>query len=86
MGFADTRKARDAAKRQKAAGVDLVQSRKLDELKGQRDGGDTFQAMTLEWHERQTERCYGVAVCAAEEADPVPWKEFPCHRESTALR
>ena len=34
MGLADARKARDAAKLQKATGVDLVQARKLDKLKG----------------------------------------------------
>ena len=56
MGLADARKARDSARLQKAAGVDLVQSRKLDKLKGQREGGDTFKAVALEWHAKQIDR------------------------------
>ncbi len=49
------RKARDAAKLQKAAGVDPVQARKLDKLKGSREGGDTFKAVALEWHGKQVD-------------------------------
>ena len=49
------RKARDAAKLQKAAGVDPVQARKLDKLKGTREGGDTFKAVALEWHGKQVD-------------------------------
>lgn len=47
------RQARDAAKMQKAAGVDPIQARKLEKLKGAREGGDTFKAVALEWHEKQ---------------------------------
>ncbi|MDR0273974.1 MAG: Arm DNA-binding domain-containing protein [Burkholderiaceae bacterium] len=47
---ADARKARDTAKLHRAAGIDLVQARKLERLKGQRKGGDTFKAVALEWH------------------------------------
>lgn len=53
MGLADARKARDAAKLQKAAGVDPVQARRLEKLKGKRDGGDTFKTVALEWHGKQ---------------------------------
>lgn len=56
MGLADARKARDAAKLQRAAGVDLVQARKLEKLKGTRDGGETFKAVALEWHGKQVDR------------------------------
>jgi integrase len=56
MGLADARKARDVARLQKAAGVDLVQSRMLRKLKGQREGGDTFKAVALEWHAKQVVR------------------------------
>lgn len=56
MGLADARKAKDAAKLQRAAGVDLVQTRKLERLKGTRDGGDTFKAVALEWHRKQIDR------------------------------
>ena len=55
MGLADARKARDTARLQRAAGVDLVQSRKLDKLKDQREGGDTFKAVALEWHGKQVD-------------------------------
>lgn len=47
------RQARDAAKVQKAAGVDPVQARKLEKLKGRRDGGNTFKTVALEWHRKQ---------------------------------
>ena len=55
MRVADARKARDAARLQKAPGVDPVQARKLDKLKGQRAGGDTFKAVALEWHAKQVD-------------------------------
>ncbi len=47
------RKARDAAKVQKAAGVDPVQARKVEKLKGTHQDGDTFKAVALEWHGKQ---------------------------------
>lgn len=53
MGLAGARKARDAAKAQKAAGVDPVQARKVQKLKGTREGGDSFRAVALEWHAKQ---------------------------------
>ena len=53
--LAAARQARDAAKLQKAAGVNLVQARKLEKLKGKRAGGDTFKAMALEWHSKQVD-------------------------------
>lgn len=56
MGLADARKARDAAKLKRAAGVDLVQARKLEKLKGSREGGETFKAVALEWHGKQVDR------------------------------
>lgn len=49
------RKARDAAKLQKAAGVDPVEDRRRDRLKGRREGGETFRAVALEWHAKQLE-------------------------------
>ena len=47
------RKARDTAKLQKADGSDPVQARKVDKLKTARPGGDTFQAVALEWYAKQ---------------------------------
>ncbi|PKO30469.1 MAG: integrase [Betaproteobacteria bacterium HGW-Betaproteobacteria-9] len=56
VGLQAARLARDAAKLQKATGVDPVQARKLEKLKGTRDGGDTFKAVALEWHGKQVDR------------------------------
>ena len=53
MGLADARKARDAAKSQKSQGINPVQARKVEKLKGTRLGGDTFKAVALEWHGKQ---------------------------------
>lgn len=48
------RQARDTAKMQKAAGVDPLQARKLEKLKGRRrEGGDTFKVVAEEWHGKQ---------------------------------
>ena len=47
------RKARDAAKLQKAAGADPVMVRKVEKLKNARTGGDTFKAIALEWYAKQ---------------------------------
>lgn len=56
QSLADARKARDIAKLKKADGVDLIQERKLEKLKGSRSGGDTFQAVALEWHSKQVDQ------------------------------
>lgn len=53
QSLADARKARDIVKLKKADGVDPIQERKLEKLKGSRSGGDTFEAVALEWHGRQ---------------------------------
>lgn len=53
VGLTAARKARDAAKLQKASGVDPVQARKIEKLKGEREEGDTFKAVALEWHSKQ---------------------------------
>lgn len=47
------RKARDAAKLQKAAGADPVMVRKVEKLKATRTDGDTFKAIALEWYGKQ---------------------------------
>lgn len=47
------RRARDAAKLQRASGVDPAQARKVEKLKGTREGGDTFKTVALEWHQKQ---------------------------------
>lgn len=47
------RKARDAAKLQKAHGVDPVQVRKVGKLKATNPAGDTFKAVAVEWFGKQ---------------------------------
>jgi len=47
------RLARDAAKLQKSNGIDPMQFRKLERLKVSRAGGDTFEAIALEWYKKQ---------------------------------
>jgi integrase len=47
------RKARDAAKLQKSAGLDPVQARKIEKLKATRADGDTFKVIALEWFAKQ---------------------------------
>ena len=53
MTLTAARKARDAAKLQKAAGSDPVQARKIEKLKSARPDGDTFKAVALEWYGKQ---------------------------------
>ena len=47
------RKARNAAKLQKATGAYPVQVRKLEKLKATRTDGDTFKRVALEWYGKQ---------------------------------
>lgn len=47
------RKARDAAKLQKAGGVDPVQARKLEKLKASNPAGESFKVVALEWYDKQ---------------------------------
>ena len=53
VSLKSARLARDAAKAQKAEGTDPVQARKVEKLKSARPGGDTFQAVALEWYAKQ---------------------------------
>ena len=53
VGLTAARKARDAAKLQKAEGVDPVKARKVERLKASNPAGDTFKVVALEWYERQ---------------------------------
>ena len=53
VGPKKAREARDAAKSQKAAGIDPVKLRKVEKLKIARTEGDTFKAIALEWYVKQ---------------------------------
>lgn len=54
--LAEARKARDAAKMQKAGGIDPVQARKVQKLKSSNPTGDTFKVVALEWYAKQKDR------------------------------
>lgn len=53
VGLTAARKARDAAKLQKAGGVDPVKARKVEKLKAINPAGDTFKVVALEWFGKQ---------------------------------
>lgn len=53
VGLMAARRARDAARLQKAAGMDPVQARKVEKLKAVNPDGDTFKVVALEWFEKQ---------------------------------
>lgn len=70
------RRARDAAKLQRASGVDPAQARKVEKLKGTREGGDTFMAVALEWHGKQLDgwsRSHADRTKRQLERDLFPW-------------
>jgi len=50
VGAKDARRARDAAKLQKSAGVDPVQVRKVEKLKATTPDAETFKVTALEWY------------------------------------
>lgn len=53
VGLTTARKARDAAKLQRAEGVDPVQARKIAKLRASNSTGDTFKEVALEWFGKQ---------------------------------
>lgn len=53
VGLTAARRARDAAKLQRAGGSDPVQARKVQKLKAVNPEGDNFKAVALEWYEKQ---------------------------------
>lgn len=54
VSLAEARRARDAAKLQKAEGKNPVQVRRTEKLKAINPAGDTFKIVVLEWHGKQT--------------------------------
>jgi integrase len=70
------RRARDAAKLQKADGVDPVQARKLKKLKATNPAGETFKVVALEWYakqEPQWSEAHAKRSKAQFERDLFPW-------------
>lgn len=70
------RRARDAAKLQKAEGTDPVQARKANRLKALNPTGDTFKLVALEWYEKQEPQwseAHAVRMKRQFERDLFPW-------------
>ena len=59
VGLAAARKARDAAKAQKAAGINPIQARRVVKLKAAVNTGDTFRETALEWFGKHHARWSG---------------------------
>ena len=76
VGLTAARRARDAAKLQKAEGTDPIQARKVEKLKRVNPAGDSFKVVALEWFEKQEPHwSEGHAVRAKRqfERDLFPW-------------
>ena len=76
VGLTAARRARDAAKLQKAGGVDPVQARKVERLKAVNPAGDTFKVVALEWFEKQQlqwSEAHAVRAKRQFERDLFPW-------------
>ena len=76
VGLTAARKARDAAKLQKASGIDPIQSRKLIKLKAINPDGDTFRAVAMEWFAKQEPQWsdgHALRALRQLERDLFPW-------------
>lgn len=70
------RRARDAAKLQKAQGIDPIQAKKVEKLKAVNPAGDTFKVVALEWFEKQEPHWSEANAVRAKrqlERDLFPW-------------
>lgn len=76
VSLTNARKARDAAKLQKAEGVDPAKARQLGKLKNTPETGDTFKAVALDWHGKQVTRWspgHAERMLRQLERDLFPW-------------
>ena len=76
VSLADARLARDAAKLQRAGGVDPVQARKVAKLKAVNPAGDSFRVVALEWFDKQEPQwspAHAVRAKRQFERDLFPW-------------
>ena len=70
------RRARDAARLQKAGGVNPVQARKVERLKATNPAGDSFKVVALEWFDKQEPQwspAHAVRARRQLERDLFPW-------------
>ncbi|TSE26227.1 Prophage integrase IntS [Tepidimonas thermarum] len=76
VGLTAARRARDAAKLQKAQGIDPIQAKKVEKLKAVNPAGDTFKVVALEWFEKQEphwSEAHAVRAKRQLERDLFPW-------------
>lgn len=76
VGLTAARRARDAAKLQKAEGTDPIHAKKLKKLKALNPTGDTFKVVALEWYEKQEPQwseAHAVRAKRQLERDLFPW-------------
>ena len=77
VGLTAARRARDAAKLQKAEGQDPIQARKVEKLKAMNPAGDSFKVVALEWYEKQEPQwseAHAVRAKRQFERDLFPWQ------------
>ena len=76
VSLAEARRARDAAKLQKADGVDPIQARKVTRLTAINPAGDSFKVVALEWFDKQEPQWSAAHAVRAKrqlERDLFPW-------------
>src|SRR5574343_1500865 len=76
VGLTAARRARDAAKLQKAEGTDPIQAKKVEKLKATNPAGDSFKVVALEWFEKQEPQwseAHAVRAKRQFERDLFPW-------------
>lgn len=76
VSLSAARKARDAARLTKDAGVDPVQARKVDKLKATNPAGETFRVVVWEWFDKQSPHWSEAHAQRAKrqfERDLLPW-------------
>lgn len=76
VGLTAARRARDAARLQRAEGADPIQAKKVQKLKASNPAGDSFKVVALEWFEKQEplwSEAYAVRAKRQFERDLFPW-------------
>lgn len=76
VGLTAARRARDAARLQRAEGADPIQAKKVQKLKASNPAGDSFKVVALEWFEKQEplwSEAYSVRTKRQFERDLFPW-------------
>lgn len=76
VALSAARRARDAAKLQKAEGTDPIQARKVAKLKGGHQRVETFKATALDWHAKQVDKWspdHAMRTLRQLERDLFPW-------------